>query len=241
MPRVAQRQKNKPFKAKSKGSQDRKKSKATTKTKSIAKVKGRAKNTRATLINLANEHLDTTTKTIVMEQLKYEEEIKIVVLVPGNKDADTHILIKELFDSLQGTANVTLKTDFKGIPYPVLQVLPSAKTFIKNKLMIISGESNNKKVNPTSTDIESLMDIIKCADIICPVLSCKSTNIQEMGLDPHEKGGAFDDFGYSILNMIRSTGTPTIIGIIQDLKLHEQKHHDKIERLFKRFISSELG
>lgn len=167
MPRVAQRQKNKPFKAKSKGSQDRKKSKATTKTKSIAKVKGRAKNTRATLINLAkekkineinklaakNEHLDTTTKTIVMEQLKYEEEIKIVVLVPGNKDADTHILIKELFDSLQGTANVTLKTDFKGIPYPVLQVLPSAKTFIKNKLMIISGESNNKKVNPTSTDI----------------------------------------------------------------------------------------
>ena len=87
MPRVAQRQKNKPFKAKSKGSQDRKKCKATTKTKTIAKVKGRVKNSRANLINAAkekklkeinklaakNEHLDSTTKTIVMEQLKYEE------------------------------------------------------------------------------------------------------------------------------------------------------------------------
>jgi len=45
---------------------------------------------------------------------------------------------------LDGTAGLTLKTDFKGIPYPVLQVLPSTKTFIKNKIMIISGESNNK-------------------------------------------------------------------------------------------------
>lgn len=44
-------------------------------------------------------------------------------------------------------SGLTLKTDFKGIPYPVLQILPSAKTFIKNKIMIISGESNNKNVN----------------------------------------------------------------------------------------------
>ena len=41
--------------------------------------------------------------------------------------------------------------------------------------------------------------------------------------------------------MIRSMGTPTTIGIVQDLLQHKPKHHDKIERLFKRFISSELG
>lgn len=41
--------------------------------------------------------------------------------------------------------------------------------------------------------------------------------------------------------MIRSLGTPTTIGIVQDLNLFEIRHHDKIENLFKRFISSELG
>lgn len=86
--------------------------------------------------------------------------------------------------------------------------------------MIISGQRNNKEGNTTSQDLESLMDIIKCSDIICPVLSCKSTNVQGMQLDPHEKGGAFDEIGYTLINMIRSMGTPTTIGIVQDLHLH---------------------
>lgn len=47
MPRVSNnRQKNKAFKSKSKGASDRKKSKASTKTKSISKPRGRTKNTR---------------------------------------------------------------------------------------------------------------------------------------------------------------------------------------------------
>lgn len=44
-----------------------------------------------------------------------------------------------------------------------------------------------------------------------------------------------------MLNMIRSMGTPTVIGVVQHLQHHEMRHHDKIERLFKRFINSELG
>jgi hypothetical protein len=56
-----------------------------------------------------------------------------------------------------------------------------------------------------------------------------------------EKGGAFDERGYSILNVIRSIGVPSIIGIVQHLSTHERKNHDKIEKLFKRFINSELG
>lgn len=94
--------------------------------------------------------------------------------------------------------------------------------------MVISGERANKAAEMSQQDVESLMDLIKCADLICPVLSCKSTNVQGMQLDPHEKGGAFDEVGYAILNMIRSTGTPTTIGVVQDLQLHELKHHDKI-------------
>lgn len=54
MPRVnSQRQKNKTFKAKSKGAVDRKKNKASTKTKSIVKPKGRVKNTRSKLVKEA--------------------------------------------------------------------------------------------------------------------------------------------------------------------------------------------
>lgn len=102
--------------------------------------------------------------------------------------------------------------------------------------MIISGEARN--TGTAGPNLESLHDLIKCADIICPVLSCRHTNTQAMNLEPHEQGGAFDEAGYAMLNMIRSMGTPTVIGVVQDLNLHEMRHHDKIERLFKRFISS---
>lgn len=63
----------------------------------------------------------------------------------------------------------------------------------------------------------SLLDLIKSADIVCPVLSCTSTNIQMINLDPHEAGGAFDDLGYTIVNTLRSLGTPTIFSIVQDI------------------------
>jgi hypothetical protein len=41
--------------------------------------------------------------------------------------------------------------------------------------------------------------------------------------------------------MVRTLGVPTTVGVIQHLELHEKKHHDKITRLFKRFMVSELG
>ena len=81
----------------------------------------------------------------------------------------------------------------------------SNKTFLKSKIQFIAP----------SRDIPQLMDLAKCADIICPVLSCKSTNTQGMNLDPHESGRAFDDVGYTILNMLRTFGVPTTVGVIQ--------------------------
>lgn len=109
MPRVSQRQKNKPFKSKSKALVDRKQNKVSAKkTKTIAKSKGRVKNTRSKLLHEAkekkvseiekisakNEHLDEATKSVVIDQLRNEAEVKIVVLVPANKDADTNSLIQ---------------------------------------------------------------------------------------------------------------------------------------------------
>jgi hypothetical protein len=62
-----------------------------------------------------------------------------------------------------------------------------------------------------------------------------------MSLNPLENGGAFDERGYTIVNVIRSFGTPAVVGVVQDLNCHELKYHDKIEKLFRRFITSELG
>lgn len=104
----------------------------------------------------------------------------------------------------------------------------SNKTYLKSKIQFIAP----------SRDISQLIDLAKCADIICPILSCKSTNTQGMNLDPYAEGKAFDDTGYTILNMLRTLGVPTTVGIIQHLELHQQKHHDKITRLFKRFLTS---
>ena len=107
----------------------------------------------------------------------------------------------------------------------------SNKTYLKSKIQFIAP----------SREIGQLMDLAKCADIICPVLSCKSTNTQGMNLDPHVSGKAFDEAGYTILNRLRSFGVPTTVGIIQHLEVHASKHHDKLTRLFKRFLASELG
>lgn len=83
----------------------------------------------------------------------------------------------------------------------------SNKTYLKSKIQFIA---------PTR-DIGQLIDLAKCADVICPVLSCKSTNTQGMNLDPYAEGKAFDDTGYTILNMLRTLGVPTTVGVIQHL------------------------
>lgn len=64
--------------------------------------------------------------------------------MPANREANTNVLVQDIYKGLENTAGLTLKTEFKGIPYPVLQIVPTGKTFIKSKLMIISGMRNNK-------------------------------------------------------------------------------------------------
>jgi len=58
----------------------------------------------------------------------------------------------------------------------------SNKTYLKSKIQFIAP----------SRDFGQLIDLAKCADIICPILSCKSTNTQGMNLDPYIEGKAFD-------------------------------------------------
>lgn len=122
-----------------------------------------------------------------MKKLKSETEIKVIVLLAGNKDANTNELLASIYDELKGSdCGMEINTEAKGLPYNAIQLIPAPKSALKNKIMIISGELKNKKPDSGNKDLESLHDLIKCADIICPVLSCKQTNTQAMSLDPLE-------------------------------------------------------
>lgn len=96
-------------------------------------------------VSSKNEYLDENTKSLVINQMKSEANLKIVVLFPGNKQANTNELIQAIYKSCEGAPGITLKTDFKAIPYPTLQIIPTGKAFIKNKIMIISGERTNRQ------------------------------------------------------------------------------------------------
>ena len=67
--------------------------------------------------------------------------------------------------------------------FPALQVFPAPqKSPIKNRLFLVAS----------GRDTKQLMDLAKCADIVCPVLSVLSANPQKIVEDPYNSGGAFD-------------------------------------------------
>jgi hypothetical protein len=112
MPRIHSqaKQKNKPFKGKSKG-KDKGNRIASTKTKSISKsIKSSAKRVKINKVELVkerkmrkiveveglarkNQYLDVTTKSKITEKMKEQEEVKIVLLLPCNAEADPVALL----------------------------------------------------------------------------------------------------------------------------------------------------
>jgi len=68
------------------------------------------------------------------------------------------------------------------------------KCALRGKVFLISG----------GRDMQQLLDLAKCADIICPIVSCRAANIQQIAFDPLNECKAFDEFGYAVINMLRS-------------------------------------
>ena len=114
--------------------------------------------------------------------------------------------------------------------FPAFQVFPAPqRSPIKNRLFLVATPDRDSK---------QLMDLAKCADIVCPVLSVLSANPQRIVEDPYNYAGAFDDQGYTTINLLRSLGLPRVVGIIQHLDKIQPKHQDKIAKFYKRFLSS---
>ena len=53
------------------------------------------------------------------------------------------------------------------------------------------------------------MDFAKVADIICPIMSCKDCEIENVSLNPYEKSHSFDDLAYLTLKCLRIQSFPT--------------------------------
>jgi hypothetical protein len=67
--------------------------------------------------------------------------------------------------------------------YSAFQVFPAPhRSPIKNRLFIVGSPRDKKQ----------LIDLAKCADIVCPVLSVLSANPQKIVEDPFNYAGAFD-------------------------------------------------
>jgi uncharacterized Fe-S cluster-containing MiaB family protein len=133
-----------------------------------------------------------------------------VLLLPCNPDADAPSLLKALYESIDKESIIVKTSEEMNAckSFSSFEMFPiSNKTYLRSKIQFIAP----------NRDIEQLIDLAKCADIICPILSCKSTNIQGMNLNPYEEAKAFDENGYTILNMVRTLGVPTTVGIIQHL------------------------
>ena len=90
----------------------------------------------------------------------------------------------------------------------------------------------------SNRDTKQLLDLAKCADIVCPVVSLLSANPQRIVEDPFNYAGAFDEAGYTTINMLRSLGLPRVVGLIQHIEKIEPKHQDKIIKFYKRFLTS---
>lgn len=82
--------------------------------------------------------------------MKNETEIKVIVLLAGNKDANTNELLTEIYNEVKNSScGLEVRTEAKGLPYHAIQIIPSAKSAFKNKLMIISGDLKSKETGNT--------------------------------------------------------------------------------------------
>jgi len=67
--------------------------------------------------------------------------------------------------------------------FPAFQIMAGPqRSPIKNKIFIVGSHREPKE----------LIDLAKCADIVCPVVSALSANVQKIVEDPLNYAGTFD-------------------------------------------------
>lgn len=109
-------------------------------------------------------------------------------------------------------------------------IIPTVPGLIKENFIFIEGDRN----------FENALDFCKIADIVCPVLSCRDTNIEKLNLDPYNNANAFDEWGYKMLSALRVQGIPSTISVLQDIESIPAARQKEVKKLFQRYFVSEF-
>lgn len=89
-------------------------------------------------------------------------------------------------------------------------------------------------------DPYSVMDVAKVADIVLVCMSCKETNVSGVKEDPFGQSKAIDEAGYKALNLIRSQGMPSLIGVLHHLEHISSSKQSFVKKMFQRIFTSEF-
>lgn len=100
----------------------------------------------------------------------------MVLLVPCNDHANVASLVSAFKSYLEGQEGFVVSKDLKGCTgFPGFQAFPAPnRSPIKNRLYVIGSPREPMQ----------LIDLAKCADIVCPVVSVLSANPQKIVEDP---------------------------------------------------------
>ena len=89
-------------------------------------------------------------------------------------------------------------------------------------------------------DVYSILDAGKVADLCMMVMSASGADETLLKVDPEHNSGAIDALGYKALGLLRSQGTPSLIGVLQHVEKISSKKQSQIKRLFLRYFVSEF-
>jgi hypothetical protein len=110
--------------------------------------------------------------------------VRIVLLIPCNETADVPSLLSSLALHCDQEPALAVRRELSACTaFPALQLFPGAgRAPIRNRLFVVGSQR----------EPQELIDLAKCADIVCPVLSALAANPQRITEDPLNFGGAFD-------------------------------------------------
>ena len=103
-----------------------------------------------------------------------------------------------------------------------VEISEEVKSAIKAYICPPAGSSSNlgsKKqrlifLEINRNDVYSILDAGKVADLCLMVMSASGADETLLKVDPDKYSGAIDELGYKALGLLRSQGTPSLIGVL---------------------------
>ena len=172
--------------------------------------------------------------TELIDMTNYKTPPKLCALVSLNKAVD--------LDSIMNLCEQVIKENYTAnyeVESPNFYKIDNLMWTAGVPAQLFKGRERISLIK-TGSNIYSILDICKVADIILFVSSCKNAEYTKWKTDPDKYSHAIDEDGYKILSILRAQGMPQHMCMIQDLNFIPDKHRSDIKKLFTRYFESEL-